>query len=250
MQPSSTQQRSLFDSASTPARLSFDIELADVIELAPGDDLDRHGPFRIACAATADDTGRVRHWHGVDARGAPGGALNANQARDLLATLRDAQRRGVAVFAWNGLSFDLRWLGHAADDLALAREVALDLHDPMFQFYIQRGFPVSLGAVADGLGIQERKLMSGADAPVQWAAGNTAAVLDYVAGDCRLTDGVVAKIQARGQIAWRTKKGSVSVEPMARLRPVRELLDAPPVDVTWMQDPIPRTKFTGWLSGV
>lgn len=248
MQPGSSRQRSLFDVASTPTRLSFDIELADVIELAPGDDLDRHGPFRIACAATADDAGRVRHWHGVDARGAAGGALDAAQARDLLVTLRDAQRGGIPVFAWNGLSFDLRWLGHAAEDLALAREVALELRDPMFQFFVQRGFPVSLAAVADGLGIPERKQMNGADAPVQWAAGNTAAVLEYVAGDCRLTDAVVARIQTRGQIAWRTKKGSVSVEPMARLRPVRELLDAPPVDVTWMQDPIPRTKFIGWLT--
>ena len=93
-------------------------------------------------------------------------------ARDVLIFLRAQQRAGSRVFAWNGLSFDLRWLGVAADDVPLAAEVALDLYDPMFQFFVQRGFLVALAKVADGLGIAETKLMDGADAPVEWARGN------------------------------------------------------------------------------
>ena len=86
-------------------------------------------------------------------------------AHTFLRRFAQEQKRGAMVSAWNGLSFDLRWLGAAANDVALAREVALELYDPMFQFFILRGFPIGLAAVADGLGIVETKLMHGADAP-------------------------------------------------------------------------------------
>ncbi|MBK8177567.1 MAG: hypothetical protein IPK67_01390 [Planctomycetes bacterium] len=235
--------------AGTRARLAFDIELADVIELAPGDDLDRHGPFKIACAAAVDERGLVRHWHGSVTRGQPGGHLDAAGAKEVLLHLRAAQRAGAMVTAWNGLSFDLRWLGHAAGDLGLAREVARELFDPMFQFFVLKGYPVGLAAVADGMGIAEKKSMHGEDAPKEWARGNHQAVLDYVAGDCRLTDAVVARILETGEIRWRTKKGTLSREALRRLLPVRDLLHAPEPDVSWMTTPLPRSKFTAWLDG-
>jgi hypothetical protein len=236
-----------FDFDPAPRRVAFDIEIADVIELKPGEDLDRHGPFAISCAAAVCDRGSLRHWVRKDASGRPEKALDAAGARDVLLHLRDLQRRGAIVCAWNGLSFDLKWLGAAADDRALAREVALDLVDPMFQLFVQRGFPVSLASAADGLGLAGKKLMDGADAPKEWARGNHQLVLDYVAGDCRLTEQVVARILELGELRWRTKMGKVSVEPM-RLRPVRELLPLPEPDTSWMSQPIPRAKFCGWLT--
>jgi hypothetical protein len=135
------------------------------------------------------------------------------------------------------------------DDFRLAREVALDLVDPMFQFHVQRGFPVGLAAVAAALGVEEQKSMHGSDAPKRWQAGDCQAVLDYVAGDCRITAEVVARIERNRAVKWRTKKGTVSSEPMPRLLPVRDLLDAPLPDVSWMSDPIPRAKFCAWLDG-
>ena len=117
----------------------------------------------------------------------------------------------------------------------------------MFQFFVQRGFPVGLGAVAEGLGLAECKLMDGADAPKVWAEGRHQEVLDYVAGDCLLTDKVVAAIEGQGAVRWRTRRGTVSSEPLPELRAVRDLLDAPLPDVSWMDDPMPRTKFTAWL---
>ena len=228
-------------------RVSFDIEIADVFELAPGEDLDAHGPFDISCAAAIDEAGEVRHWVSPGEDGRPAHHLDAGTAREMLTFLRAKQRAGSRVFAWNGLSFDLRWLGVAADDVALAAEIALDLYDPMFQFFVQRGFPVALAKVAEGLGIEEKKLMGGADAPVEWARGNHQLVLDYVAGDCRITDQVVAQIEKRGELRWRTRRGTLSHEPMPELRRVRDLLDAPEPDTSWMDAPMPRTKFTGWL---
>ncbi|HUR27130.1 MAG TPA: hypothetical protein VM509_03020, partial [Planctomycetota bacterium] len=233
--------------ASARARVSFDIEIANEIDLRPGEDLDQHGPFDISCAAAVTDRGELKHWYAKDAAGTVQRSLDAAGARAVLWHLREEQRRGSMICAWNGLSFDLRWLGHAAQDMPLAREVALELYDPMFQFFVARGFPVGLASVAEGLGLAEKKLMHGADAPKEWARGNHQAVLDYVAGDCSLTDGVISRILDAGEIRWRTKKGTISVEPMRKLMPVRELLDAPLPDTSWMSVPLPRAKFTRWL---
>jgi hypothetical protein len=227
--------------------LAFDIELADVFELAPGEDLDARGPFRISCAAAADLNGGLWHWFRCDETGRPADALDAQIARGMLEWLAAAQAQGTRVTAWNGLSFDLRWLGHAAGDLDLARRVALELYDPMFQFFVQRGFPVGLASVAAGLGVPETKAMDGADAPKRWAAGETEAVLDYVAGDCRITAEVVRRIEAERRVRWRTRQGKLSSEPMPELLPVRALLDAPEPDTSWMDKPLPRRKFTAWL---
>ncbi len=114
--------------------LSFDIEIANEFELRPGEDLERYAPFDISVAAVAHENGTVRHWHATDALGKPTGTLDARLAREVLEYLREAQLEGTRVFAWNGLSFDLRWLAHVAKERELAREVAMELYDPMFQF--------------------------------------------------------------------------------------------------------------------
>ncbi|MBK7878331.1 MAG: hypothetical protein IPJ77_21970 [Planctomycetes bacterium] len=227
--------------------LSFDIEIANEFELRPGEDLDRYAPFDVSVAAVAHESGTVRHWHATDARGKPAGTLDARLAREVLEYLREAQLSGTRVFAWNGLSFDLRWLAHAAKDKRLAREVAMDLYDPMFQFATMKGFPIGLAAVADGLGIAQKKLMSADKAPVEWNRGNHQLVLDYVAGDCTLTNRVVAAIEFERCVKWRTKRGDVKAEPMRVLRPVKEVMMDPAPDQSWMSEPRPPSEYWKWL---
>lgn len=227
--------------------LSFDIEIANEFTLLPGEDLDRHGPFDISVAAIAHESGTVRHWHATDAHGKPTGTLDARLAREVLEYLREAQLAGTRVFAWNGLSFDLRWLAHTARDVGLAREVALELYDPMFQFATMKGFPIGLAAVADGLGIAQKKLMSADKAPVEWNRGNHKVVLDYVAGDCTLTNRVVAAIELERRVRWRTKKGDVKSEPMRALRPVKDVMNDPAPDQSWMSEPRPPSAYWAWL---
>ena len=234
------------DAAHSPG-ISFDIEITNVIDLAAGEDLDKYGPFDISCAAAADDHDQVRHWTSPGPEGLPAPHLDASTAKNMLNWLREKQVAGARLFAWNGLSFDLRWLGVVAGEIPLAAKIALESYDPMFQFFVQRGFPVALGKVAEGFGIREGKLMDGADAPIEWARGNHQLVLDYVAGDCVLTNKVVACIEKTGRVRWRTQRGSLSSEPMPKLQRVRELLNKPEPDTSWMDAPIPRTKFTGWL---
>jgi hypothetical protein len=228
--------------------LAFDIETANIFDLKPGEDLDDYGPFDITVAATHAVGGEERLWFTTSADGKLGPIMSRAKAQELLAYLEQMQNNGHAIVAWNGLSFDLRWIAHVADDLRTARRVAMKLYDPMFQFFKLKGYPIGLGKVGEGFGIAAKKLMSGADAPKQWKAGHHQAVCDYVMGDRRLTAQIVAEIQRHGAVRWITARGKPSFERMARLRTVEECMNDPMPDQSWMDEPIEDEKFTRWLS--
>lgn len=230
------------------AILAFDIETSNIFELGPGDDLDDFGPFDISVAATHLVGGEEKLWLTTAANGAMGPNLSKSKAAELLGYLEQMQRQGHAIVAWNGLSFDLRWIGHVADDVGTARRIALRMYDPMFQFFKIKGFPVALGKVGEGLGIQMQKLMHGSDAPKQWKAGNHQAVCDYVIGDTRLTAQIVHEIQRQGAIRWITQRGKLTEVPVRQLRTVEDCINDPMPDQSWMGEPILEEKFTGWLS--
>ncbi|MBI4875131.1 MAG: hypothetical protein HY822_10915 [Acidobacteria bacterium] len=229
--------------------LSFDIEIADQFDLRPGEDLLKYAPFHISVAATVEAEGDARLWYTDGAGGNPALTMDRNKAQELLAFLADRQKQGLRLFAWNGLGFDLRWIGHNAQDMETAAGVALNLYDPMFQFFNQRGFPVGLAAVAQAMGVQQTKLMDSADAPREWNQGRYQRVMEYVTGDCQITNQVVAAIAREKRVSWRTKKGTLSYEPMPRFKTVAEVLKDPEPDQSWMAPGggMRRSKFTEWL---
>lgn len=228
--------------------LSFDVEIADVFELRPGEDLNRYAPFHLSVAAVVEQDGTNRVFFSKDALGKPAAQMTRETASELLAFLMEKQRQGWRLFAWNGLSFDLRWIGYNAGDVEAAARLALELYDPMFQFFCQRGFPVSLAAVAEAMGISQKKLMHAAEAPRQWRQGNHQRVIEYVLGDCQITNQIVEAIARRGAIAWRTQRGMVNTEPMPRFKTVAEILRDPPPDQSWMTGGTKRLPdFTAWI---
>ena len=107
---------------------------------------------------------------------------------------------------------------------------------------------VCLAAVGQAMNIPQRKTMSAADAPKKWRDGNHQLVMDYVLGDSRMTNQIIAAIIERQGILWVTKKGIVNNEPMPCLKTVEEILRDPDPDQSWMSTPIPRSKFHNWLS--
>jgi hypothetical protein len=228
--------------------LGFDIEISNVFDLRPGEDLDRYAPFDISVAATDLDGGESRLWLSRDPDGTPLMNLSRDDARELVHYLGEMQAAGHALVAWNGLSFDLRWIGHVAGDLKTAGQIALKMYDPMFQFFKLKGFPVGLAAVGQGMGIATKKSMNAADAPRLWRAGDHDAVCKYVEGDARMTVEIVSAIQRSGKIAWITQKGKPSAVPLPSLRTVEECLADPMPDQSWMDCPIPQEKFAGWLN--
>jgi hypothetical protein len=227
--------------------LSFDIEISDVFDLKPHEDLDKYAPFHISVAATAVHGGEERVWYSADADGRPALNLTPEKARELLEYLRDMQQKNVMVCAWNGLSFDLRWIGYQANDMKLAAEVALKSYDPMFQFFNIAGFPVGLAKVAEAMGVRQEKLMHGSQAPVRWREGDHQLVMDYCLGDCQMTNQIVRAIQKAYQVQWITAKGLAKSKPMRQLKTVEQVLQDPEPDQSWMSTPMPRSKFCQWL---
>lgn len=227
--------------------LSFDIEISDIFELGKNEDMEKYAPFHISVAATAVHEDEELVWYSKDDEGRPALNLTQERAHDLLEYLDEMQKKGVMVCAWNGLGFDLKWIGHQADDMALAARIALKSYDPMFQFFNQTGFPVGLGKVAEGMGITQEKLMDGADAPKKWLAGNHQEVMDYCLGDCQMTNLIVRAIQKTRQVKWVTSKGTISSKPMPRLKSVEEVIQDPGPDQSWMDTPLLKIKFYEWV---
>jgi hypothetical protein len=227
--------------------LSFDIEISDVFELGKYEDIEKYAPFHISVAATAIHNGEERIWYSEDADGAPALNLTQQRAHELLEYLDEMQQAGFMVCAWNGLNFDLKWIGHQAEDMALAARIALKSYDPMFQFFNQAGFPVSLAKVAQAMGISQEKLMDGADAPKQWRAGNCQEVMDYCLGDCQMTNLIILAIQKAGKTKWVTAKGQVRSKPTPRFKTVEEVIQDPEPDQSWMDTPMPKLKFYQWI---
>ena len=209
--------------------------------------MEKYAPFHISVGATAILNGEERVWYSEDAEGTPALNLTRERSHELLEYLDEMQQQGCAVCAWNGLGFDLKWIGHQARDMALAASDALKSYDPMFQFFSQAGFPVGLGKVAEGMGIAQEKLMDGADAPKRWRAGDYQEVMDYCLGDCQMTNLIVRAIQQTGQVCWVTGRGHISSKPMPRLKPVEEVIQDPDPDQSWMDNPLPKHKFYEWV---
>jgi len=226
--------------------LSFDIEISDVFDLAPREDMERHAPFHVAVAATAVEGGKELVWFSEEEDGRPSLNLARERAHDLLEYLAGKQQDGFAVCAWNGLGFDLKWIGRQAGDMALAARIALKSYDPMFQFFNVAGCPVALAKVSEAMEVPMEKLMDGADAPKEWRAGNHRRGMDYCLGDCQMTNQIVLAIQEARQVRWTTSRGSVSSKPMPRLKPVEEVIRDPGPDQSWMDTPIPKGKFYAW----
>lgn len=218
--------------------IGFDIETTEFQD----DDL----PSGVTCAAAGTPDGHVVHWYTPGPGGRPEATMAPETAHGMLQWLRRWQLAGHRVVAWNGAGFDLQVLARLCGDRELAAHVMWDLYDPMLQMLRQRGFPVALARAGAGLGIPEKKLMSGADAPDAWAQGRFQEVLDYVAGDVRLTLRVAEAIESGGSLSWVTRRGTLGVEPFGALLPVRDVIRLPPPDQSWMSDPIPPDRPVAW----
>src|SRR3954471_23911591 len=92
--------------------LGFDIEISNVFDLKPNEDLEKYAPFDISVAATEIRGGEQLLWLSKDSNSKPELNLTREDALKLLEYLDQMQRANHALVAWNGLSFDLKWIGH------------------------------------------------------------------------------------------------------------------------------------------
>jgi hypothetical protein len=232
--------------------LAFDIETAKEV---PGEDFNwrPHRPLGISCAATlASDSTQPILWHGKTPDGSPSGRMSQAEAQALVQYLSKMAADGYRVLTWNGLGFDFDVLAEESGDAAACKECALGHVDMMFQVFCVKGFPVGLERAAQGMGLPGKpKGMSGIQAPILWAQGQFEKVLEYVAQDVRVAMQIAQTCEERKRLDWITRKGTKSSMPLATgWLTVREALQLPEPDTSWMSTPLPRRDFTAWLKGI
>ena len=133
--------------------------------------------------------------------------------------------------------------------LEACRQLAANHVDMMFHVLCRLGYGVGLNAAARGMGVQGKpEGMSGEVAPVLWARGEREKVLAYVGQDVRTTLDLATACEADGALRWVARSGKVRTMrlPDGWLT-AEEALELPLPNTSWMDEPWPRERFTGWM---
>lgn len=233
--------------------VAFDIEIAEMIPEGC-DDWTSAQPG-ISCAATLTSDGELGLWHGARVGDRYAKRMYHTELIVLVDFLRTKLDDGYVPVTWNGAGFDFRVLEQEAPfgwPRAESRRMALDGIDPAFAMFCAKGFMVGLDATAKGMGLAGKlEGMGGALAPKMWAGSlaDQERVLTYVAQDARTTAEVYERILCEERLFWLSKNGVVRrwALPWSVIPTVREALELPLPNTSWMTDPWKREKFVGWL---
>ena len=228
--------------------MAFDLEIA---KLLPQDaqDLLAHRPLGISCAATlAGDQSEPRLWFSRSEAGyLP--QMTVADVQSLVGYLGTAVANGYTLFTWNGLGFDFDILGEESQTMVVqCRELALQHIDMFFHLFCLLGYGLGLDTVAKGLRLPGKQAgMDGALAPRMWQGGEHERVLSYVAQDVRTVMDIAQRVDAVRQVQWTARSGRGNRVPIRRWLTAQEAMRLPEPDTSWMSNPWPRAKFTGWL---
>lgn len=229
--------------------LAFDVETAKEFPIAESN-WRSYRPLGIVCIASlkTDET-EPRVWlsRGTDGKCEP--QMSKGDVVAFLQFLFDTQRSGYTPLSWNGLGFDLDILSEESDMLAECKRLALAHVDMMFHVVCEKGFPVSLGAAADGLRLPGKlRGVEGIRVPNLWASGQHETVIEYVSQDVRTTLAVARESERRKEFVWTTGKGKPATLALRRgWLSVEEALKLPFPDTSWMTKPPSRQSFMGWI---
>jgi len=228
--------------------VAFDIETAKVLPESVTDLMD-HRPLGIACvAAVVSGQEDPVLWYGANA-GTPAAQMSQAEVCSMIEQFAAWADDGYTLLSWNGLGFDFNVLAEESGLEEECARIALSHVDMMFHVVCELGYPVGLGKAAEGFGLPGKcGGMTGSDAPVMWAQGRCADVLEYNLQDARLALAIALEAERRGELLWITRRGTVGRMPLSRgWHSVEEALQTPLPDTSWMSDPPTREDFTTWL---
>lgn len=243
--------------------VAFDLEIAKAFPDGDPDWL-RHAPLGIACAAfmtqaVAEPLLCFHPEQHPDFYDFDTMAMNRQSAAMLVDALLAHVANGDTLVTWNGLSFDFHVLAIESGRREECATLAMGSIDMMFWLVCQRGHPLALDTALAGMGLTgkihevplsdgEIVTISGRDAPALWQAGEYQAVLTYCGGDVRQTLELAIRCQQRGVLAWSSQKGRPNQVPLGPRWPtVRECLELPVPDTSWMTNPLRREDFVHWI---
>ena len=233
--------------------LAFDIETAK--PFPENRDWRAIRPLGIACAAAyGQEDPQPRAWYHRTNSGTIEPALNRQQAqslvKQLIALTDPAQNpQPYTLLTWNGLGFDFDILAEESGMPDECRQLALDHVDMMFHFFSAMGYPLGLDKAAQGMGTPGRPTgMNGALANEMWNIGDRAPVIQYCASDVRSTLALAIEYEKQRRLQWTSNTGRTRFFNLADgWLTVREALEIPEPDRSWMTDPLPQENFTAWL---
>lgn len=228
--------------------LAFDIETAKVLP-ENVNDLNSHRPLGITCSAIwCTDESEPEVFYSTSADGSPAPQMSKQDLTSLIKYLETKVDSGYTIITHNGLGFDFDILAEESGLYSACRDLAIQHVDMMFHFFCGKGFPISLNAAAESIGLSKPKDVNGAVAPTLWKENEYQEVLDYVSQDCRLTLDIAEASEQKGRISWITQRGKRSYfELPSGWLTVEQASELPFPDTTWMDNPWPRSKFTQWL---
>jgi len=121
----------------------------------------------------------------------------------------------------------------------------------MFHVLCRLGHGVSLDAAARGMGIDGKpEGMNGRLAPALWAEGKREELLRYVGQDVRTTLDLATGCESCGAFRWVARSGKMRCMTLGEgWLAVEEARSLPLPDTSWMDEPWPRERFTGWIRG-
>lgn len=228
--------------------LAFDLEIAK--PLPDGiEDWKTIRPLGICCAATLSGNGTTT-FHGRTPNGEIADQLEPLDITQLVEHLVAAVDSGYTILTWNGLGFDFDVLAEESSELQTCKVLALDHVDMMFHIFCLKGYPLGLDTAAKGMGLPGKTPgMTGDKVPIYWAQGRRVEILDYLIQDVRTTLLLGQAVEQRRQLRWTSRSGKPQSLPMHDgWLTVRQAIELPEPDTSWMDDPWPRSKFMGWLA--
>lgn len=238
--------------------IAFDLEI--VKEIPEGVEWKDIRPLGISCVSALKHDQPLSHlWFHKDFTSgktipepiATSGAMTQEELEPVVNSFGYWVESGCGLVTWNGLGFDFDVLAEESGMYDECKELALNHIDMMFHFLCVKGYPVGLDTVARGLGFGGKMAgMSGALAPQLWASPNLndrLRVLRYVHQDSVSTLEVYEKSTELGQVPWTAKSGRPNTLYLSDgWKTVKECLELPFPDTSWMDKPLKREDFYSW----
>jgi hypothetical protein len=197
-----------------------------------------------------DSDGETDFWFGKTPSGEYSSQMNVNETQELVKHLQNQMAAGYTILTWNGLGFDFDILAEESGMVSECNDLAVDHIDMMFHVFCLKGYPLGLDKAAKGMGLKGKPLgISGEMAPRMWAEGQYQEVLDYVKQDVKTLMELAHAIDMERHLRWTSNSGRPQRLPLpSSWLTVREAMELPEPDTSWMSNPWPRTKFTKWLA--